>query len=131
MQPACRTQLGRRLPPCRRGWRGAGIRVWLQSEGFGMGGAKKIHHSSREKRIMLLFLRDGAERTMTAGQHGIARKGQEFLFIVLVLLRVARRAAAHRGGENRVPDNGEWPAQAGDIEARHARRVAGGEQSLD
>ena len=68
---------------------------------------------------------------MATGEDRVAREGEDLLAIVLILLGEVRRTAAHGAGENRIADDGQWPAKARQVEGRHAGRVATREESLD
>ena len=79
----------------------------------------------------MLFLREGGERTVPGGDDGVLGEGEELFLVVAELVGEVGGAAAHGAGENRVAADGQRPAQAGEIEGRHARRMAPGEEGLD
>src|SRR5450432_3314876 len=71
--------------------------------------------SPGKKGIVLLFLFQRGQGAMAARQHGVGRKGQDFLAVMTKLGVVMRGAAAHRSGEKGIADDGEGPGEAGNI----------------
>src|SRR5688572_6829788 len=102
--------------------------LWTREEGNVF---MNFRRSTGEKGVVLFLLGQRGERAVTAGEYRIARQREDLFPVVAILIGEMGRAASHRAREDRIANYGERPAQAGDKERRHARRMAEGEQRLD
>src|SRR6187549_2665706 len=85
---------------------------------------------SRKKRIVLLFLTHGRQRSVSTCEHRIARQSEYFLFVVPQLFVEGGDASTHRACKDGVPHYCQWPTEPGNIVGRHPGGVTRCEQRL-
>ena len=77
-------------------------------------------NSAGKERVMLFLLTDSGQRAMPGSDHSVAWQGKDLLLIIPILIFEVRGASAHRAGEDRIGYDRQRPAEASDVESRHA-----------